>query len=84
MAELFQTTKQNIGHHLKNIFEEGELIQDSVVKKFFTTGPDGKNYDTNFYSLDAIISVGYRVSSYQATQFKIDLSSFTIGSCKIN
>jgi hypothetical protein len=63
MAELFQTTKQNIGQHLKNIFEEGELTSDSVVKKFFTTASDGKKYNTNHYNLDAIISVGYRVKS---------------------
>ncbi|SPD72603.1 hypothetical protein PITCH_A140083 [uncultured Desulfobacterium sp.] len=61
MAELFQTTKQNIGQHLKNIFSDGELPENSVVKKFFTTAADGKRYETNFYNLDAIISVGYRV-----------------------
>lgn len=71
MAELFQTTKQNIGQHLKGIFSEGELSQDSVVKNFFTTAADGKNYATNFYNLDAIISVGYRVKSGVATQFRI-------------
>jgi len=71
MAELFQTTKQNIGQHLKNIFEEGELIQDSVVKNFFTTATDGKTYDINFYNLDAIISVGYRIKSQIATRFRI-------------
>jgi hypothetical protein len=71
MAELFQTSKQNIGMHLKNIFEEGELAQDSVVKKFFTTAADGKKYETNFYNLDAIISVGYRVKSLVATRFRI-------------
>ena len=71
MAELFQTTKQNIGQHLKNIFDEGELAQDSVVKKFFTTAADGKNYSTNFYNLDAIISVGYRIKSLVATRFRI-------------
>jgi hypothetical protein len=71
MAELFQTTKQNIGQHLKNIFDEGELVQDSVVKKFFTTAADGKNYSTNFYNLDAIISVGYRVKTLVATRFRI-------------
>ncbi|HOD31677.1 MAG TPA: virulence RhuM family protein [Smithellaceae bacterium] len=71
MAELFQTTKQNISQHLKNIFEEGELIQDSVVKNFFTTAADGKTYDTNFYNLDAIISVGYRIKSQIATHFRI-------------
>jgi len=55
MAELFQTTKQNIGQHLKNVFAEGELAEDSVVKKSFTTAADGKRYDTAFYNLDAII-----------------------------
>lgn len=71
MAELFQTTKQNIGQHLKNILEEGELAPDSVVKNFFTTAADGKDYRTNFYNLDAIISVGYRVKSAVATRFRI-------------
>jgi len=71
MAELFQTTKQNVGQHLKNIFEEGELAEDSVVKDFFTTAADGKKYATKFYNLDAIISVGYRVKSRVATQFRI-------------
>ncbi len=71
MAELFQTTKQNIGQHLKHIFEEGELAPESAVKKFFTTAADGKSYSTNFYNLDAIISVGYRVKSRVATQFRI-------------
>jgi hypothetical protein len=71
MADLFQTTKQNIGQHLKNIFEEVELIENSVVKKFFTTAADGKKYETTFYNLDAIISVGYRVKSHVATRFRI-------------
>lgn len=71
MADLFQTTKQNIGQHLKNIFSEGELSEDSVVKKFFTTAVDGKRYQTNFYNLDAIISIGYRVKSHVATRFRI-------------
>ncbi len=71
MAELFQTTKQNVGQHLKNIFEEGELAEKSVVKDFFTTAADGKKYATKFYNLDAIISVGYRVKSRVATQFRI-------------
>jgi len=70
MANLFQTTKQNIGQHLKNIFEEGELAQDLVVKNFFTTAKDGKSYSTNFYNLDAIISVGYRIKSHVATRFR--------------
>ena len=71
MAELFQTTKQNIGQHLKSIFQSGELAQKAVVKKFFTTAADSKSYDTNFYNLDAIISVGYRVKSHVAMQFRI-------------
>ncbi len=71
MAELFQTTKQNVGQHLKSIFAEGELVQDSVVKDSFTTTAEGKNYATRFYNLDAIISVGYRVKSAAATRFRI-------------
>jgi hypothetical protein len=71
MAELFQTTKQNVGQHLKSIFVEGELVKDSVVKDSFTTAADGKNYLTRFYNLDAIISVGYRVKSAVATRFRI-------------
>jgi hypothetical protein len=71
MADLFQTTKQNIGQHLKNIFEEGELSQNSVVKDFFTTATDGKKYSTYFYNLDMIISVGYRIKSHIATRFRI-------------
>lgn len=70
MAELFQTSKQNIGQHLQNIFNEGELSENSVVKDFFTTGADGKNYRTKHYNLDAIISVGYRVQSHTATRFR--------------
>ena len=70
MAELFQTTKQNISLHLQNIFEEGELTEDSVVKKFLTTARDGKKYKTLFYNLDAIISVGYRIKSHVATKFR--------------
>ncbi len=71
LAELFQTTKQNVGQHLKNIFDEGELVDVSVVKNFFTTAADGKSYNTAYYSLDAIISVGYRVKSGVATRFRI-------------
>jgi hypothetical protein len=70
MADLFQTSKQNIGQHLKNIFKEGELREYVVVKKFFTTAADGKKYQTRFYNLDAIISVGYRVKSPVATRFR--------------
>lgn len=70
LAELFQTTKQNISQHIKNIFDEGELQSNSVVKDFLTTAADGKDYSTNYYNLDLIISVGYRVKSNIATAFR--------------
>ena len=70
IAQLFDTTKQNISLHIKNIFEGGELEKVSVVKDFLTTANDGKNYKTKYYNLDAIISVGYRVNSKKATQFR--------------
>ncbi len=70
MAELFQTTVPNINMHLKNVFEEGELDSDSVIKDFLITAADGKNYRTKFYNLDAIISVGYRIKSSVATRFR--------------
>ena len=71
MAELFQTSKQNISLHLKNIYREGELAEDQVVKEYLTTASDGKQYQTKHYNLDAIISVGYRVNSIRGTQFRI-------------
>jgi len=71
MSELFQTTKQNISLHISNIFAEGELIENSVVKDYLTTGTDGKSYNTKHYNLDVIISVGYRVKSHRGTQFRI-------------
>jgi len=71
LAELFQTTKQNISLHLQNIFNEGELAENSVVKESLTTASDGKSYQTKLYNLDAIISVGYRVKSAVATRFRI-------------
>lgn len=71
MAELFQSTKQNISLHIKNIFEEGELLENSVVKDYLTTASDGKNYNIKHYNLDVIISVGYRVKSLRGTQFRI-------------
>ncbi len=70
MAQLFNSSKQNIGKHLQNIFLEQELNQNSVVKDFFTTAADGKQYRTKHYNLDAIISVGYRVQSHTATRFR--------------
>lgn len=71
MVELFQTTKQNVSLHIKNIFNEGELDEDSVVKEYLTTAKDGKNYKTKHFNLDVIISVGYRVKSHRGTQFRI-------------
>ena len=70
MAQLFGVGVPAISKHLKNIFEEGELFADSVISKMETTAADGKNYTTTYYSLDAIIAVGYRVSSLKATRFR--------------
>ena len=70
MAQLFGVGVPAISKHLKNIFEEGELVVDSVISKMETTAADGKNYTTTYYSLDAIIAVGYRVSSLKATHFR--------------
>ena len=71
MAELFQKDVRTINEHIQNVFAEGELSSESVIRKFRTTASDGKSYLVNFYNLDAIISVGYRVNSTQATQFRI-------------
>lgn len=71
MSVLYQTTKQNISLHLTNIFKEGELDENTVVKFFLSTATDNKAYKTKFYNLDSIISVGYRVKSSIATQFRI-------------
>ena len=70
MAELFDATKQNISLHLKNIFEDGELDANSVVKESLTTAADGKRYQTLLYNLDAILAVGYRVRSPRGVQFR--------------
>lgn len=70
MAELFDTTKQNVSLHLNNILAEGELVAESVVKESLTTAADGKSYRTKVYNLDAILSVGYRVRSPRGTQFR--------------
>lgn len=70
MAELFDATKQNISLHLKNVFKEGELIEESVVKESLTTAADGKRYRTQIYNLDAILAVGYRVRSPRGVQFR--------------
>jgi hypothetical protein len=71
MAELFDVDVRTISEHLRNVFKSGELDEESVIRKNRTTAADGKKYLTNFYNLDAIISVGYRVNSRQATQFRI-------------
>ena len=71
MTELFQTTRNNITLHIRNIFKEGELEESSVCKESLLTAADGKRYRTKFYSLDVIISVGYRVKSIRGTQFRI-------------
>ena len=70
MAELFDKSKPTIVEHLGNIFEEGELYEGSVIRKFRITAADGKNYDVKHYNLDVIISVGYRVKSLRGTQFR--------------
>ncbi|MBQ2742424.1 MAG: virulence RhuM family protein [Oscillospiraceae bacterium] len=70
MAELFDTTKQNISFHINNCFKEGELKKEAVVKKYLTTAADGKEYSILHYNLDVIISVGYRVKSFRGTQFR--------------
>ncbi len=71
LAELFGVQVPGINKHLKNIFESGELVEASVVSILEATAADGKSYQTRYYNLDAIIAVGYRVNSYQATQFRI-------------
>ena len=71
MAELFQRDKSTISRHIKNVFSEGELIRESVVANFATTAADGKTYQVDYYNLDVIISVGYRVKSKRGTQFRI-------------
>ncbi len=70
IAELFQTTKQNVSLHAKNIFNDGELQSNSVVKESLTTAADGKQYRTQFYNLDLILAIGYRVRSPRGTQFR--------------
>lgn len=70
IATLFGKSRSTITEQLQNIFEEGELVKDSVCRKFRRTASDGKEYSTRFYNLDAIISVGYRANSTRATQFR--------------
>ena len=71
LAELFDTSKQNIGQHINNILKEGELNENSVVKNYFTTASDGKNYEVIFYSLEMILAIGFRARSKRGTQFRI-------------
>lgn len=70
MAELFKRDKSTISRHIKNVFDEGELVKNSVVANFATTASDGKTYKVDYYNLDVIISVGYRVKSLRGTQFR--------------
>ena len=70
LAELFDTSKQNIGQHIKNILEDNELNGDSVVKNYFTTASDGKQYQVTFYALEMILAIGFRVRSKRGTQFR--------------
>ena len=74
MADLFQRDKSVISRHLRNIFKSGELDRQSVVAKFATTAADGKTYQVEYFNLDAIISLGYRVNSLRGTQFRIFLN----------
>ena len=71
LVELYQTTKSNVSEHIKHIFEDGELDESSVVRNFRTTASDGKMYNTRYYNLDMIISLGYRIRSVTATHFRI-------------
>ncbi len=70
MVELFEKTKQNISLHIRNIFKEGELVENSVVKDSLTTASDGNQNKTRYYNLDVIISVGYRIKSLRGVQFR--------------
>ena len=70
IAELFETSKQNVGQHIKNILSDSELSEDSVVKDYFTTAADGKKYRTKHYNLDMLLAIGYRVRSSRGTQFR--------------
>ncbi|MDP8205746.1 MAG: RhuM family protein [Candidatus Electryonea clarkiae] len=71
VAELFDTSKQNVGQHIANILKERELVENSVVKDYFTTATDGKEYNVTFYSLDMILAIGFRVQGKRGTQFRI-------------
>ena len=77
LVELYQSSKSNISEHIKHIFEEGELSENSVVRKFRTTATDGKDYNTTYYNLDMIISLGYRIKSPNVSFFTGKNSGFT-------
>ena len=70
LCELYQSGKSNVSEHIKHIFEEGELEENSVIRKFRTTASDGKQYSVTYYNLDMIISLGYRIKSKTATNFR--------------
>ena len=70
ICDLYQTSKSNVSEHIKHIFEDGELREDSVVRKFRTTAADGKTYNVTHYNLDMILSIGYRIRSVIATRFR--------------
>ena len=78
MAELFQRDRSVIGKHIRNVFKEGELVKESVWAKFAYTAADGKDYNVDYYNLDVIISVGYRVKSVRGTQFRIWATSVSV------
>ncbi len=71
MQELFDRSKSTVSEHISNVFKEGELVENQVVRKFRTTADDGKDYEVSYYNLDVIISVGYRIKSQRGTQFRI-------------
>ncbi|MDR2562555.1 MAG: virulence RhuM family protein [Prevotellaceae bacterium] len=71
LAELFDTSKQNVSWHIINILDEKELDANSVIKNYLTTAADGKNYKVTFYSLDMILAIGFRVRSKRGTQFRL-------------
>ena len=71
IAELFATSKQNIGQHIASILKDNELDKNSVVKNYFTTAADGKEYNVTFYALDMILAIGFRVRTKRGTQFRI-------------
>jgi hypothetical protein len=84
MAELFQRDKSTISRHIKKVFEEGELIRDSVVAYFATTASDGKTYNVEYFNLDVIISVGYRVKSQRTFVFEYVIKAYAFVSSVVS